>query len=188
MNKYYSGIALVLVLVFAGSSAAFAEQESFWSWLLTFKSRNEVAPVTDEQYREECGACHFPYEPGWLPEASWRKLLDARALENHFDENAELDNDLRKHLLDVLVNASADKSYYKRSKKVMASLKDDKAPLRITDVPYIKAKHQEVYDEVVSKSDKITSLSYCDRCHREAGNSEFDADTVYIPGFGYNVW
>lgn len=188
MFKYYSRITLVIVLVLAGSSAAFAEQESFWSWLLTFKSRNEIAPVTDEQYREECGACHFAYEPGWLPEASWKKLLDAKALENHFDENAELDEGVRKHVLGVLVNASAEKSYYKRPKKVMASLKDDKAPLRITDVPYIKTKHQEVYDEVVSKSDKITSLSYCNKCHREAENSVFDADTVWIPGFGYNAW
>ena len=83
MYKYFSRITLVLILVLAGSSAAFAEQESFWSWLLTFKSRNEVAPVTDEQYREECGACHFAYEPGWLPEASWRKLLDANSAWNH---------------------------------------------------------------------------------------------------------
>ncbi len=188
MKTNYSRYVLVLFLTVCGVSVAHAEQQSYWSWLITFKRMKEVAPITDKLYEEECGSCHFAYQPGWLPEASWRKLLDAKALEDHFKENAELDEQTRKKLLDILVANSADKSRYKRSKKVMASLPEGEAPLRITETPYIKTKHQEVYDDVVSKSKKVKSLSYCDKCHQKAKEADFDDDTVYIPGHGYNSW
>ena len=188
MKRYFSKSIFILVLMCLGPTVAYAEEESYWSWLVSFESKKEVAPITDELYEEECGACHFAYQAGWLPEASWRKLMDAKALENHFKESAELDEQTRKRILDMLVANSADKSRYKRSKKVMASLPEGAAPLRITETPYIKSKHEEVYEDVVSKSDKINSLSYCDKCHQKAKDGDFDDDSVYIPGYGYNDW
>lgn len=188
MKMNFSKSVLVLLVSFMSISVAQAEQEGYWSWFFSFERKKEVAPITDKVYEEECGSCHFAYQPGWLPEASWRKLMDPKALEDHFKENAELDENTRKRLLDILVANSADKSRYKRSRKVMVSLSEGDAPLRITETPYIKSKHQEVYDEVVSKSSKVKSLSYCDKCHQKAKESDFDDDTVYIPGHGYNSW
>ncbi len=186
LNTLIVGISFSLGIV----SAADAGVDSFDSWLLSFERYKGVASVTDKVYVEECGACHFAYQPGLLPEASWRKLLDAKALADHFGENAELDEQTRQHLLDVLVTGSAEKSYYKRSKKIMNTLRDTDAPLRITEVPYIKEKHAEVDEEVLKagKTKKVKSLSYCDKCHQEAKQGVYDDDTVMIPDVGYWTW
>ncbi|HPQ24397.1 MAG TPA: cytochrome C, partial [Gammaproteobacteria bacterium] len=47
-----------------------------------------VAPVDNPLYLQECGSCHFAYQPGLLPARSWNNLMGG--LENHFGENAEL--------------------------------------------------------------------------------------------------
>lgn len=167
---------------------ASADEDTFNSWLFSFKRKNEVVPVKDDKYQEECSACHFAYQPGLLPEASWRKLVQASALEDHFGENAELDEETRKHIEDYLAQHSADKSHFKRSKKIMVSLKADEAPLRITEVPYIKRKHEEIPEKMIKGNSKVKSLSFCDKCHREAKSARFDDDTVSIPGYENKHW
>ena len=190
MNRYCSLVLLITVLSLGLVSAqARAEQESYWSWLFSFERKKEVAPVKDKVYEDECGACHFAYQPGWLPSQSWQALMQPTALADHFKENAELDEQTRKHLEDFLLANSADKSRYKRSRKVMVSLPQGQVPLRITEVPYIKQKHEAVYEDVVAKGgSKVKSLSYCDKCHQKAKQADFDDDTVYVPGHGYNKW
>ncbi len=171
------GSALALLL----SQAVFAE-EGFFSWLGSFSREKEIAPVTDATYNKECGSCHFPFQPGLLPEASWRKLLDAKALSDHFGDNAELDDQTRQKILDVLVADSADKSYRKRSRKIMKSLGEGDAPLRITEIPYIKAKHSEIPENLVKGNPKVKGLSFCNKCHQKAADGVYDDDTVRIPG------
>ena len=180
--RFYS-LTIACVLSLSNIGFVQAEQESYWSWLFSFERKKEIAPVTDKLYIEECGACHFPYQPGWLPEASWKKLLTAKALEHHFDENAELDEESRLAILKLLVENSAEKSRYKRSKKIMASLEEGETPFRISETLYIKNKHLEVIEKVIKESDKLNSLSYCDKCHQKAKDADFDDDTVHIPGF-----
>lgn len=186
MKKELITIATLAVSL-AGMNISHAE-ESFSSWFFTFERMNEVAPVTDKTYIEECGSCHFAYQPGLLPEVSWRKLMDPAAMEDHFGDNAELDEETRQHILDVLVNTSADKSHHKRSKKLMLSLTEDKAPLRIIETPYIKEKHEEIPVKLIKENPKVKSLSQCDKCHQKADKGIFDDDTVAIPGHGYWTW
>ena len=188
MKKYLLTILTVSFLTVSFVPVSQAEEVGFWSWLFSIKRYKEVAPVTNEVYLEECGACHFPYQPGLLPEASWRKLLDAKALADHFGENAELDDSTRKQILDVLVASSADKSRYKRSKKIMAFLGENEAPLRITKTEYFEEKHEDIGDDYVKNNKKVKSFSYCNKCHQEAKNAIYDDDTVYIPGKGYWTW
>jgi hypothetical protein len=167
---------------------AHAQPETFASWLLTLERRKGVKPVTDKSYNEECGACHFAYQPGLLPATSWQKLLSAKALADHFGENAELDEKLRLHILSIAVENSAEKSYYKRSKKLMASLDDNEVPERISKTRYLRDKHEDVYEEVVKNSKKIKSMSLCDECHQKANEGIFDDDTVVIPDYGRWTW
>jgi len=187
MNKYVISISLIITILFGTVPVSQAE-EGFFSWFFSFERRKGVKPVTDGVYNEECGACHFAYQPGLLPEASWEKLLTRQALEKHFGENAELDEKVRQHILKLALANSADKSRYKRSKKVMVSLDDDKAPLRITEVPYIKRKHHDVREDVVKHSKKIKSMSLCNNCHKKAKHGIFDDDTVVIPEYGRWTW
>jgi len=180
----------VNILMLAGLlvvSTSVNADDDFGSWLFSVERKNEVAPVKDDTYNEECGSCHFPYQPGLLPAASWKKLLDAKALEDHFGENAELDNDMRMQLLSFLERNAADKSYFKRSRKIMASL-HGKTPLRIIEVPYIQAKHEDLTDKHIKNNPEVRSLSFCDACHQEIVKGRFDDDTVRIPGFGYWSW
>ena len=65
-----------------------------------WKRRPGVAPVSNQQYADECGACHFAYQPGWLPARSWKRLMST--LDDHFDENAELSDDARDDLPSTL--------------------------------------------------------------------------------------
>jgi len=181
-------IILIILATFAVAPVASADNESFSSWLFSFERKKEVASVKDDVYQEECGSCHFPYQPGLLPERSWKKLLSASALENHFKENAELDEETRLHIENYTIGNSADKSRYKRSRKVMASLESDVTPMRITEVPYIKSKHEEIPEKLIKGNDKVKALSFCDKCHQDAANGNFDDDSVKIPGYGNWTW
>lgn len=53
--------------------------------------------VNNPTYKEECGACHFVYQPELLPSASWMNILDQ--LDDHFGEEIELDPDTKKSFL-----------------------------------------------------------------------------------------
>lgn len=184
MNKTKTLAIIIVSILCFYATAGNAEQESYWSWLFSLERKKEVAPVRDQVYKDECSECHLDYPTGFLPEASWEKLLSARALEDHFGENAELDEETRVHILSYARANSADKSRYKRSRKVMASLSEGEAPLRITEVLYIKEKHEEIPEKLITSA-KVKSLSYCDKCHRKTSDGNYDNDTVYIPGHGY---
>lgn len=177
----------VLTALLAGlpvlASNALAE-ESFSDWLFTLERMKEVRPVDNENYAEECGACHFAYPPGLLTEASWKKLLDADALEDHFGENAELDDATLAEIQGYVLTNSADKSYYKRSRKITRSVATlDDAPMRITEVSYIKRKHHELTEAMVVANPDVRSLSNCNACHTQAEQAVFDNDTVKVPNF-----
>ena len=184
--KTWGSVAMV-VLVLAGTAPRVHAEETFTSWLVSFTRQKEVAPVSDQTYQKECGACHFPYQPGLLPERSWRKLLAADALADHFGDNAELDEATRAAIENFLTANSADKSYYKRSKKIMTSLKADQTPIRITEVTYIRRKHHGIPESLI-KGERVKSLSFCDACHRKAAQGSYDDDTVNIPGYGNWTW
>jgi len=178
---------LLSALLCAGFVPPSFADDGISSWLSFFSRKKEIEPVTDASYQKECGSCHFAYQPGWLPEESWRKLLDAKALSDHFGEEAELPEQTRQHILDYAANHAADKSSYKRSKKIMASLTKGEVPTRITEVAYIRRKHHEIPADLI-KGDKVKSLSFCDACHTKAAQGAFDADTVVIPGKGKWTW
>ncbi len=134
-------------------------------------------------YKTECGACHFAYLPGLLPERSWRKLLSAAGLAQHFGENAELPEARRTEIVGFLVANAADRVPFSLAKKIVASLPSGQTPLRITDVPYIRRKHREIPAKRLEHP-QVRGLSYCDACHRKADAGYFDDDGVDIPGYG----
>ena len=141
-----------------------------------------VAPVNNSFYAEECGACHFAYQPGLMPARSWQKLM--ANLEDHFGENAELEAEEQKALTDYLVNNAAEFSKHKRSVKIIRSLPKDKTPLRITEIPYMVRKHDELSSQMVAGNPGVKSLSYCEKCHTRADTGSYSEDDINIPGYG----
>ena len=133
--------------------------------------------TTNTAYTEECGSCHMAYPAMLLPQQSWRKIM--AGLEDHFGENAQLDDATRDELEDYLVRESSRVSY----KKLFRNL-DNAAPLRITELPYFVHEHDEVPARLVAGNEQVRSLSQCNACHRDAERGRFDEDDVVIPGFG----
>ncbi|MCF6283399.1 MAG: diheme cytochrome c [Candidatus Polarisedimenticolaceae bacterium] len=146
------------------------------------QKRPGVAPVNNPQYVEECGSCHFAYQPGLLPARSWAKLMTG--LDDHFGENAELPTEDGNLLLDYLLNNAADHSNFKRSVKIMKSLHPSEAPLRVSQTPYFLKKHDELTPNRVQDNPKVGSLSRCEACHTEANRGSFSESEILIPNFG----
>lgn len=180
-KKLKVGTLLVgALLVISTNSRA---EETFTGWLTDFERTKEVKPATDKQYLKECGECHFAYQPGLLPARSWEKLLNADALKKHFGDNAEIDKDALQTIHDYAVENAADKSFYKRSRKIALATAEGEAPLRITEVRYIKRKHKDIPENMVKGNKDVKSLSNCNKCHTRADKGVFDEDTVAIPNF-----
>lgn len=128
-------------------------------------------------YVEECGSCHMAYPASLLPLASWQKIM--RGLEDHFAENAELDEDTRQAIENYLVRSSGYRSYQKLFRNL-----GDETPLRITELPYFIHEHDEIPARFVTGNEQVSSLSQCNACHRGAERGYFDEDDVFIAGVG----
>ncbi len=178
-TKFKAALLGAALLTVSGSAMA----DNFWLWLVTFSHQKEVRPVDNKTYAEECGSCHFAYPPGLLPSQSWEKLLNEKALKDHFGENAELDKDTLKTVYDYAMENAAEKSWYKRSRKIAKATEGGEAPLRITEVRYIKRKHHDIPENMIKGNKDVKSLSYCNACHTKAEKGIFDADTVSIPNY-----
>jgi hypothetical protein len=141
------------------------------------RGRGQLKAVVDPVYKENCGACHFAYQPELLPSASWVKILNSS--DNHFGESLELDQETKKAMLGYLQTNAAEHSSAKRAVKIMRSL-DGQVPTRITEIPYIKEKHHEI-SAAITKRRSIGSLSNCTACHGRAQEGIYDDDFVVIP-------
>jgi hypothetical protein len=141
-----------------------------------------VSAATNPVYKDECGSCHMAYPPGLLPAKSWTKIMSG--LDNHFGDNAELDAKTGQVIGEFLRVNSADKSDYRRSKNFSRSIQPGDTPVRITDTPYFKRKHDEIPARMVSGNPKVNSFSQCTACHAKAEQGVFNEDTVSIPGYG----
>lgn len=172
---------LAIALTITGGLAA--AEERLLEAIITPLRQKDIVPVDNKQYKDECGSCHFAYQPGLLPEKSWEKLLTPEALSRHFGENAELDKDTLTIIYNYAIANAADKSYHKRSRKIAQATAEGEAPMRITEVRYIKRKHHEIPEKMIQGNKDVKSLSNCDACHTQAAKGVFDADTVRIPNY-----
>jgi len=136
-----------------------------------------ITPVNNPTYEEECGGCHFPYQPELLPSGSWKKIM--AGLDDHFEEEIEIDTESINAISGYLISNSAEKSSAKRAVKIVRSLRG-RTPIRISEIPYIIEKHDEV-DPKIYNRESIGSLANCTACHITAEKGIYDDDDVKIP-------
>lgn len=141
-----------------------------------------VSPVKNALYEEECGGCHFAYPPSLLPQRSWQAIM--AGLDDHFGDNAELDQQNHQAISQYLLANSADGSGDRRSHHMLRGLSDRQAPLRITELPRFKHEHDEVPKRVFNNNPDLTSISQCPACHRDAKQGYFSENRINIPGYG----
>ncbi len=139
-----------------------------------------VEAVSNQQYQDECGACHFAYQPGLLPARSWRKLMDNLA--DHFGENAEFDEADRLVLLAYLEKNSADKSGSYLSRKVMRSLPRKGTVMKISKLGFMAHEHDEIPRRLFK--DSLQGLTNCNDCHQRAEQGSYNEREIKIPGYG----
>jgi hypothetical protein len=181
------GVALLaLVMINGGFYGALADhdehkekrqyQKRYRNNSKNYKKRY-LTPVNNPIYIEQCGACHFTYQPGLLPSGSWDKIL--AGLEDHFGEVIELDLASKKVIAEYLKANAAEYSSAKLAAKILRSI-GGQTPLRISQIPYIQRKHHEIRSDVF-KRESIGSPSNCLSCHTTADKGIYKDDYVVIP-------
>lgn len=142
-----------------------------------FKGKRYLKAVSDPIYKENCGSCHFAYQPELLPSVSWEIILNRP--ENHFGESLELDAKAKSAIWGYLQPNAAEHSTSKVSVKIMRRL-GNQVPNRISEIPYIRGKHHEIPAAIVERP-SIGSLSNCTACHAKAQEGIYDDDFVAVP-------
>ena len=148
-------------------------------WL---RSREDVAPVRDEAYREECGGCHFAYQPGLLPAPAWDRIMGS--LGEHYGDDASLGSLEALEIRGYLMANAADRSELSRSRAFAANQKAGGELPRITETAYFRREHHEVPARLVQGNAEVGSFSNCQSCHVNAGSGVYNEHEVVIPGIG----
>ncbi len=176
MFKKYLTITSLFVIFFY---SLYSQADNIFSNF--FGKELDVAPVKNSLYLEECGDCHFPYQPGLLPARSWQKMMSNSSLQDHFGEDIVFDEQqIKKQLLNYMITNAADNSPFKRSRKIMKSLSYNDAPLSILKTPYIRRKHSDIPQRLIAQPE-VGTLSNCEACHKKASKGNYDDDEIRIP-------
>ncbi len=91
--------------------------------------------VEHQLFHDECISCHTLYPPFLLPKRSWVKMMDN--LENHFGDDASLDDEDKESIKNYLVLHSAENSTKESAYKILKSIKN-KDIIAMTKTSYWK--------------------------------------------------
>lgn len=170
--KYLLFIPFLLTLVLANNNDNKRDK-------LTKKG---VAPVNNTLYLKECGSCHFAYQAGLLPANAWDKMMNN--LENHFDTDASLAQEDWVSLSNYLNANSAEKNMqFKRSSRIVNSLKNQPIPDSISKTPYMIEKHDEIRPSLITQQE-VKGIFNCIACHTTADKGIYSSRDIVIPNFG----
>jgi hypothetical protein len=145
-------------------------------------SRADIAPVENQAYRNECGSCHFAFQPGLLPASAWARIVDG--LSDHYGDDASLDARQTAEIRSYLVKNAADNATRSRSRAFAAGPTDHESLPRITQTNYFKREHYEIPPRLVGANPQVRSFSNCQSCHRTADAGVYNEHQVVIPGVG----
>jgi len=142
------------------------------------ETRPQLSAGSPPLYKKECGTCHMAFSPNMLPEKSWIQMM--ATLQDHFGEDATIDDASKKEIEAFLVTNAAEKSHEEASIKFIRAIGANTPPLRITDITYWKKKHQQIPPEVYARG-TINSKINCVACHKWAEYGSFEDGDIRIP-------
>ncbi|MCF6206559.1 MAG: cytochrome b/b6 domain-containing protein [Sulfurovum sp.] len=132
-----------------------------------------------EEFYNECGSCHMIYPPNLLPKKSWIAMM--KDLENHFGDDASIDDSLNHSILAFLIKKSAENSTSQASLNILKSLKDvNKTVIAISKTPYWDEAHKDVDDELFN-SEQVLSKANCKVCHIDIEYGIIENNLIKIP-------
>jgi len=174
----------LIVLLAALSSSIFSEAQeiNYPGDRFGYDNTTPRAFAYDEQHIDECGACHMAYPPELLPKESWKKIM--LGLDDHFGENAELDDGTFTHIDNYLQQhaLSNDHPTIETVSSWFRSLPEN-APIRITALPGFLEHHKDPIRRLGEGSDEEGFFSPCEDCHKEAASGVFDKEQIFR-GYG----
>ena len=125
--------------------------------------------VTDKTVRSECGDCHMVFPPQRLTKNAWTKIMTT--LDNHFGEDASLDDATAKHIEAYLVAHALDAKGGIRTEMRLKAWKKKGIvdPLRITETPEWTRHHTKKRRyHLMAKDVGYTGGTNCIKCHKGA--------------------
>ncbi len=128
---------------------------------------------------EECASCHIIYPPYLLPKKSWEIMMSD--LENHFGDDASLDDETNLSILNFLKQRSAENSTHQAAFGILKSLKDrNDTIIAISQTPYWKEIHKDI-DEKIYKSEQVKSRANCAACHVDFEKGLLENHLIKMP-------
>lgn len=97
-------------------------------------------------------------------------------LENHFGDDASLDDEDRSNILAFLLRNSAEKSTQESSVKILASIKN-KDIIAITDTIFWKQSHKQIPKDVFNHNE-VKSSANCKACHSDIEKGLIQDDKI----------
>lgn len=132
-----------------------------------------------EIYSKECGSCHMAFPPNLLPRKSWHTIMSR--LDDHFGEDASLEDKSRAEIENFLVTNPAETSNEEAALKTLQHMKNKNTPpLKITETEYYKLKHDDIKPEVFNR-DSVKNKANCVACHKWAEYGSFEDNDIEIP-------
>lgn len=101
--------------------------------------------INDPVTLKECSDCHQAYGADALPQGSWRQIMGN--LQNHFGEDASLDEQTRSHIQNYLVSNAM----------------PGNGPLRITEQSWFIGEHRG--EVSFFQRQRAQSMANCNGCH-----------------------
>ncbi len=132
------------------------------------------------RFYNECISCHTLYPPYLLPKASWEKMMGN--LEEHFGEDASLDEQDTSSIREYLAKNSAESSTKESAFYILKSM-DSNETIAITKTPYWKRRHSEI-DKSVFESKEVVAASNCKACHGNIEQGLLNDKDIKIPSRG----
>jgi len=154
-------------------------------WPLNFEAVETKAALTEtrpadfDEYKEECGSCHFAFPPNTLPARSWDRMMNE--LEDHFGDDATIgeEEDIQEITAYLEANAAENSktawAYY-----LTKGLKPTDTPQAITELKYWKDRHEDI-DPERFKEKPIGNKINCGACHHYADYGSFENAHIKIP-------
>lgn len=174
-RRHQTGFLLLLLI--AGVGLAWIPMD-FHNPLTQAALREETSPE-QQLYLEECAACHVGFHPSLLPQRSWQALM--AGLEDHFGEDASLDEETTQALEQYLVARAAEVQPTEAAFLILGSIPPEDVPLRITEAAFWKHRHANLEQSLYERS-LIGSPLNCNACHQYAEYGSFEDAHIQIPG------
>lgn len=158
-------------------------------YLFTTKENIFTANLNKKQYygmqhiefANECGSCHITYPPFLLPKNSWALMM--KDLENHFGDDASIDEELNISILSFLEKNSSENSSHQAAVYILKSLKENNSTIAITKTPYWQKRHEKI-DKDIFLSKDVKSKANCSACHQDIEFGLLENSLIKIPKKG----